>query len=420
MALKASFRGVEFLTVEHSIITGRRQPSYAVPFADNGARSVDLGRAPRRFKFTACVLGSDYRTQRDRLMAAFEEAGPGVLIHPEFGRLRVIVGDDVTFGESTSEIGKATITFTATEAADQQVQRSKPDATGVVRSSRLAAIDAAKDVFVKKLPFPAVSDFVAAAHVDVLDRALEQMRSINGAINAVLQVPSGFASQIDQLSFQLTDLLATPAKLYDSIADTMRSIAQSTRRVVGPNGLERDVTEVAAALAPLSRTDGTAGSIEAAARSAALLGDGADSIPDLDTAERNEQRDGRAAILQALRGTMLVELADSCLDQRWDSRAAALAVRAQLCTALVDLANLDDTDQALSDALRDCAAALSRFLGAISENMTTYVPATTLPVEVIAYDLYEDPERADEIVARNRIADPGAVPGLSVLEVERA
>jgi prophage DNA circulation protein len=41
-----------------------------------------------------------------------------------------------------------------------------------------------------------------------------------------------------------------------------------------------------------------------------------------------------------------------------------------------------------------------------------------VPIEVLAYQLYRDTERADEILARNPwIDDPGAVPGGKPIEV---
>jgi len=40
-----------------------------------------------------------------------------------------------------------------------------------------------------------------------------------------------------------------------------------------------------------------------------------------------------------------------------------------------------------------------------------------MPAIVLAYRLYGDAERADEIVARNRVRHPGFVPGGQPLEV---
>ena len=47
---------------------------------------------------------------------------------------------------------------------------------------------------------------------------------------------------------------------------------------------------------------------------------------------------------------------------------------------------------------------------ATASRLTTYTPGTTLPAVVLAYDLYEDASRSDELVRRNGLSHPGFVP----------
>ena len=49
--------------------------------------------------------------------------------------------------------------------------------------------------------------------------------------------------------------------------------------------------------------------------------------------------------------------------------------------------------------------------------VTTYTPSSVIPAAVVAWSIYGDTERADEVVARNRIVHPLFVPpeALSVL-----
>ncbi|KJS76766.1 MAG: hypothetical protein JL55_17690 [Pseudomonas sp. BICA1-14] len=49
--------------------------------------------------------------------------------------------------------------------------------------------------------------------------------------------------------------------------------------------------------------------------------------------------------------------------------------------------------------------------------LTRFTPGATMPALVIAHRLYGDASRAGEIVARNRVAHPGFVPGGQALEV---
>lgn len=47
----------------------------------------------------------------------------------------------------------------------------------------------------------------------------------------------------------------------------------------------------------------------------------------------------------------------------------------------------------------------------------SYTPGATMPAIVIAHHIYGDASRADDIVARNKVVHPGAVPGGVPLEV---
>ena len=89
---KGFFRGKPFFTQSSDTQIGRRQPTYSVPFSEKGVLHVDLGKAARKYKIEAIVIGSDYASQRDALIEALEKPGPGLLIHPVFGRVLVVVG----------------------------------------------------------------------------------------------------------------------------------------------------------------------------------------------------------------------------------------------------------------------------------------------------------------------------------------
>lgn len=77
----ASFRGVRFIVEGNGGEVGRRGQVHEYwgrdePYAEDG------GRRARRIEFKAFVLGEDCAAQRDALLAALEEKGPGMLVHP--------------------------------------------------------------------------------------------------------------------------------------------------------------------------------------------------------------------------------------------------------------------------------------------------------------------------------------------------
>lgn len=91
VAGKGSLRGVPFLVYsEQKQSGGRRIVKREYPLRDAGGAN-DLGRQLRQRSFSAVVLGSDARAQRDALIDALEAPGSAELVHPEFGNLQVVV-----------------------------------------------------------------------------------------------------------------------------------------------------------------------------------------------------------------------------------------------------------------------------------------------------------------------------------------
>lgn len=422
MLLKGSFREAKFLTVDHELTPGRRQPTYSIPFSEDGAESVDIGREPDKYRIRCMVLGPNYRADRDELLDAFRAPGPGLLIHPEFGRVLVVVeGRSVSFSESTREQQKCTISFTAIEALDTQGLNRKPASTiGALVSAKQTGVIAARAAIVAGLPQPSISDFVRRAHLDFLDKAVQDLRVLNGQVSSVLSIPSGVSAQIDQIGLQLSSLIKTPSRLYDALQNVFDKTAEALNRVVTTTGTEVEVVEADFSVAVSPRSGTALGSQTQVVALAAALGSGLSDVPSTDTPERDEERAGRVAMQAALRGGMLMTLAAGAVDARYDSAAQAKAVRDALCDAMVALADSEpEIDSALALALRLTAARLARALGETVNLSTTHRIALPVPAEVLAYALYGDAERADEIIARNGIADPGGLPGGAALEVAK-
>src|SRR6185437_9361631 len=114
-----SFRGVAFL-IDTGVSTqiGRRGQLHEYPLRDL-PWAEDLGRRARRFAVNCLVIGSDYMTARDQLIAALEARGPGTLVHPYYGTMRVSVVDAVEVREDTKDGGVARFRIPFAEAGDK-------------------------------------------------------------------------------------------------------------------------------------------------------------------------------------------------------------------------------------------------------------------------------------------------------------
>jgi prophage DNA circulation protein len=71
---------------------GRRVAVHEYPYRDT-AWSEDLGLLPRRFAIEAYLTGDDVYQQRDAMLDACEQPGPGTLVHPTLGSVQCVLLD---------------------------------------------------------------------------------------------------------------------------------------------------------------------------------------------------------------------------------------------------------------------------------------------------------------------------------------
>lgn len=97
MLNKASFRGVPFAVYGGDARFGRRLALHEYPGRDK-PYVEDMGRSTRRIRMSGFLVtdslvygGGNVLAQRDSLVAAVEAAGPGALMHPTLGALKVSV-----------------------------------------------------------------------------------------------------------------------------------------------------------------------------------------------------------------------------------------------------------------------------------------------------------------------------------------
>ncbi|MBB4863355.1 prophage DNA circulation protein [Pseudomonas nitritireducens] len=94
---RASFRGVPFAVIGGEGRFGRRVSVHEYPGRDR-PYVEDMGRSTRRYRMRGFLVmdslvygGGSVMAQRDALVKAAEQAGPGMLIHPTLGELNVSI-----------------------------------------------------------------------------------------------------------------------------------------------------------------------------------------------------------------------------------------------------------------------------------------------------------------------------------------
>lgn len=144
----ASFRGAEFKIEVNSRASGRRVVLHEFPKRDQ-PYAEDMGRAARRFPVTGYVIGSDYKAQRDALIAALEAEGPGLLILPTLGE-QIVQPREYAVREQRQAGGMAEFEMTFVEAGaaafDTNESSSSASNTAADNAQNQAVASSGKDL----------------------------------------------------------------------------------------------------------------------------------------------------------------------------------------------------------------------------------------------------------------------------------
>lgn len=382
--LLGSFRGARFVVPSADLEFGRRVQVHEYPLRDT-PYAEDLGRKARRFSCEVSVDASlaadgDYISARDALIAAIEEVGPGTLVHPWHGSLRVTVVES-SLRESTRDGGRATFQLTFVEAGEAVYPNTAVQTASRVDAAADAAIEATLADFVRIFDVNGLPGFVLADLEAELGRALGDIErwvsGITDAVAAEIRAPGNMVSALVGAVQRLFNVAGEPLRavwMYESLFDA----GQSSPAV--PATTPTRVRQAASTAA-----------VHAAVQ--------------------------RSAVIEACRASSLAD---------YPARGDALAMRATLLDALDEQMEAvdpvtgapisDDVYQALA-AVRTATAEDLRVRGERLPDVSSVTLGAPMPALVVAYRVYGDAARDADIVERNHIRHPGFIPGGQPLEV---
>ncbi|MDI9240734.1 DNA circularization N-terminal domain-containing protein [Lysobacter sp. LF1] len=388
----ASFRGVEFRVDGHKAGYGRRQVVHEYAQRDTPF-TEDLGRKPREFSVDGYVVGLDYHLQRDRIIDACEVGGPGELVHPYRGSLHVVC-TGLSVQESKSEGGIAYLSFSFVEAGEARYPADSVDGVSSVSSAAQGVLDAAQSAFGRSWSTAGMPSFVAnaaAAHPQSLSAFFA--RVLTNPLDAVQNV-AGFARQVQQLADQALSLADEPLELATKVV----ALITRARTIFG--------AEAGTVLRDLQATFPVLQNSRAS------------------TAARQQEASNAAAFASLVRAAALAERTHHAVvtaaSGGFATHEDAVTERAEISAAIDEEMESPGLADPVFVALSTMGAEAVRGIpspGQRLPQLVAYVPPSTLPTLVLAHRLYGTAERAIEIVARNRIAHPGFVPGGVALQV---
>jgi prophage DNA circulation protein len=408
----ASFRGVAFEMETGGQSGGRRIAQHIYPYRDE-PNPEDMGRKARGFTVTAFVLGGDYQAKRDKLIDALEQKGAGEYVN-HWGKTRTVVVESYDMSESLKEGGIARFNITFSEAG-AEVTHTTEALTGFdVDLSALDVIQEALDDFKSNFDLDGVNSLVTtvASKVSSLGATLQSYMSGEafgiGDASSALSSISGIVSTVKSLSgdFGLGELVSRFSFL---------------RGLVGfsssPDVTSSDIGDQI--VSNMQTTMSYATTADAALSASLKLVSYPTNMAMLATSEQDATN--QTAIDNLVQRTALALAAQAAAEVEFDSYDTAVAVRAKLSNAIDDAALTSPTAVYTSlMALRRATYADITTRAADLVKLRDFTPQTTRSALIIAYQLYGDASREDEILSRNKIPHPGFVPGGRTLKVANA
>lgn len=373
----ASFRGVRFDVDSRSVTVGRRvvvheYPQRDIPFAE------DMGRKARRYKIDVLVIGDDFEARRDALIRAIETPGAGLLVHPDFGSLMVVVLDDAEITQRRDEIGKSEFSITFMEAGEALYPSASQDTAGILGASSEAAVKAAIDEF--------------AAEFDVSGGSDLQQSAQRNLLKIINQLSDTLASAADFSPADMLSLLPAPLQLGMALANAV------------VNGVMNVKTQMAITASAWKRFD-----------VADLLG-----LERLQVLRPAPVIPSRGAGIQAIKNQVAM---DALIGQ-------TIAATLMNGYATLEFASIDEVENArakiaaaadnvfafsgnANDEMLAQRTAAIRHINAVSiglPKLMTIRLSQSMPALAVAYEQHGNLEYLDDLLARNHVIHPGFVP----------
>jgi prophage DNA circulation protein len=401
----ATFRGVPFEVESDDGSFGRRTQVHEYPQRDK-PYAEDLGRATREINITAFLIGADYLDARDKLLEALETAGPGTLVHPWYGELKVSLKDPARVSHSIANGGMCTVQLSFVEAGELAF----PSAGNSLGAKSLEAADRLREAgsfdYVEKFDVNGKASSVFDDGVKTFNDALDLIDNAESTVKSIMSNPLDFLKQ------RATTLIPDAVAMADTIFGMYKrgeSVVESVASMFGGGGASARNGDVVSALTSLSATFANrSATADAVAKTPGISPSRAQAATN---AAAINHLFGQAALVQAVGMTTTMDLPiyDDAVKIRDDVTAA-----------------LDNESLTVSDpvyvALQDARAAVhADVTGRLSQSarLKMITPRSITPALVTAYDQFEDVGREGEIVDLNKIRRPGFVPAepIKVLSV---
>lgn len=390
----ASFRKVPFHrdTTSHSQEKNTQENN--APLLKSVPQTKNVSTKEKKYSIEGYVIGENYQYLRDRLIDALENEEKGELVDPTYGVLQVIpLGFSVS--ESKEEEGKAVFSMEFKLHKDLAPPKSEIESSKKIESlAEEIAVENRSD-FAGKFSTENSPQFVKDSAISNIEGAIENYESAIVSVKKAGSAASSVLHKAKNMKSQLTQLIESPL----SLAENLQGVYDDFKNAdLGSDDLfdaYKKQDEYSSSLTPVNPT----------------------------TVSRQKQKDNQEATEKFLNTDTMVNqcvAASKMMENSLiDSRSDAKAIRKELISKIDKLLESED-NSVLYLKLTELRSEISNALPGKSESVSdysTFTPINTVSSLVLAYDIFENPEKEESIIRRNSIVHPGFIPGGEELEI---
>ncbi|MBC8729982.1 DNA circularization N-terminal domain-containing protein [Paraburkholderia sp. UCT2] len=406
--IKASFRGVEFETEGNDDAGGRRLVTHEYPNREDWYNE-DLGAAKEPIKFDGYITEPDLARKRESLLAALRQKGPGSFYHPyEHAYIDVSI---VTWElhASKDQLGRFDLSL-------EMVRQGGEASPLQVTNNRGLLADAAQSL----------NDLSVVAYLDAITSG-DMTHDVREAVDGYLSTAIDWVQQARALSFIASnfDFQGLVASVLDFTTGSFGTLDVALSLVDLVHGLTsafaQRIDQPATTLNGAPLVDVQTSPItdfQSASLLMQSLRDTSDiTLPrvDGDSGQTVIQNTAAQAIESLISRAAIGELANAMLEAPYPDRDSAMAARYDFAQRIVDAQAQAARDQqmelhqTLTDLLRHVGEQFATISDSLEplDTLTGSVRRTSLSV---AYDIYDDPTRAIDLIDRNGVMNGSFLP----------
>ncbi|MEV3830220.1 DNA circularization N-terminal domain-containing protein [Aeromonas allosaccharophila] len=409
----ASFRGVAFKVDGDDLQIGRRTVLHEYPGRDTPSVE-DMGRETREYAISAYLIGPDFMAERDRLIEALEQVGPGELVSPWYGRMNVVVMGKQRISHSKQDGGMCIVSFTFVESGEDEWPASTPLGSSLLAGRSISLLDRAQAAFASAFGLDGLPEWMSMATVEhasaLLGDVADMLGSADGKMSAAMRLMQGDLGVLippPSTAWIFSRRLADVLDAGKGSSTTARSLLSLSNRTAAASQTPsaRPVGVWATSAQDKQQADRLVNSVSELVR-VNLIASSAQAVALMPPPSQPTTTPARAPALDSVMVETPAEAVDMPThDELEDTRQTVIAA--------IDKESERTTDDGVYQALRDLRRELVSTLLQQQQHaskLVTRTPSDTVPALVLAAEWYDDAGRADELIAKNNLSHPGFVP----------